>query len=328
LKSQAIAPAKVILTGEHFVVYGAPAIVSAVDIHSNTTASKRRDQRIVVKSSSPECTISIKDGRCEVLRGGEIAQSLLEPISVLAQATLQRFGDQCNGLNLHIESDIPVGVGLGSSAAVAVSAIAAIERLLRKRNDLETIRQLAFESERLIHKTPSGIDQTISTFGGIIVYRKEKPFRRINLKHTFPIIIGDTGKRRSTGEMVSKVRKLLAERDDVAKKVMGSAQTISRRALLTLRRGDRRELGELMNQNHELLRQIEVSTEDLERLVSAAREAGAFGAKLTGAGGGGCMIAVSSPNHLDDVQQAIRDSGGTPHLARIELRGVRSWLVT
>jgi mevalonate kinase len=100
LKSQAIAPGKVILTGEHFVVYGAPAIVSAVNIHSNTTASRRRDQKIVVKSSSPECTISIKDGHCEVLRGGKIAESLLEPISVLAQATLRKFGDQHNGLKI------------------------------------------------------------------------------------------------------------------------------------------------------------------------------------------------------------------------------------
>lgn len=326
MRSTAVAPAKVILTGEHFVVYGTAAVVAAINMFSKTTASRRRGRMIVIRSSSPKCAIYYSGKSCKTLSGGEGAQTLLEPISLVAQTALRELGEQKEGLNLQIESNIPVGVGLGSSAAVAVSTIGAIIRLLRRRLDRSSIRRLAFESERRIHKIPSGIDQTISTFGGIIVYRREEPFRRISLKQTFPIVIGDTGRRRSTGTMVSRVRDFLSERDLLAKKVMKSADLISKRALSALQRADISGLGELMNQNHELLCQIEVSTEELERLVSAAREAGAFGAKLTGAGGGGCMIAVAPPNRTGDVLEAIRNAGGNAYLASIERRGVRSWL--
>lgn len=327
MKSIAVAPAKVILTGEHFVVYGVPALVSAVDIYSKTAVSTRRDTTIVARSSSPRCAISINGEHTRVLEGERNARKMLEPMIRVAQAALNRFGSRNQGLNIRIDSEIPVGVGLGSSAAVAISTIAAVGKLCKRRLYRETIRQLAFGSERLIHKIPSGIDQTISTFGGVIVYQKEKPFRRISPRQIFPIIVGDTGKRRSTGKMVSKVRTLLAERDVFAKRALRSAGIISRSALAALRCGDLKRLGQLMNQNHELLREIEISTTELDRLVSAAREAGAFGAKLTGAGGGGCMIAVASSDCTSSVLQAIGHAGGTPYLARMEHRGVRSWLI-
>lgn len=178
----------------------------------------------------------------------------------------------------------------------------------------------------MIHKAPSGIDQTISTFGGVVMYRREKPFQRIPVRHTFPIIIGDTGKTRSTGAMVSKVRDFLTKRSALEREILMSAERVSKKALAALQCGDIRQLGELMNLNHELLCQIRVSTEELDRLVSAAQEAGAFGAKLTGAGGGGCMIAVAPTHHVANVLRAIKDAGGTPYLVNVERKGVRSWL--
>jgi mevalonate kinase len=327
MKSIAVAPAKVILTGEHFVVYGTTAIVSAVNIYSRATASRKRGATIVTRSGSFECAMPIDTGRCRILKGGDNARTLLEPISQLARTTLSNWAGHSTGLDLSIDSDIPVGVGLGSSAAVAVSTVAAIARLFRKRCRLETIRKRAFESERLIHKIPSGIDQTISTYGGVIAYQKEKPFKRVTVGRTFPIIIGDSGRRRSTGDIVSGVRALLAERADMAEEVLRSANMISRKALTALRQGDTRRLGQLMNQNQELLRRIEVSTAELDKMISAACEAGAFGAKLTGAGGGGSMIALASPDRIPAVVEAIREAGGTPFVANIERRGVRSWLV-
>lgn len=327
MKSVAVAPAKVILTGEHFVVYGTAAIVTAVEIHSKATVSWRRDGATVIRSSLPKCAISINEGQCEILLGEQHARTLLEPISLVAQATLKESGDQHKGLNVQIESNIPVGVGLGSSAAVAVSTIAAIVRLLSGKLDRKLTRRLAFESERHVHKIPSGIDQTVSTYGGVIVYQREKPFKHVVLRRAFPIIIGDTGIRRSTGDIVSRVKAFLAERDTLMKRVMKSANLISRRALVAVQQADRKRLGELMNLNHELLRQIEVSTKELDQLVSAAREAGAFGAKLTGAGGGGCMIALASPDNTNSVLEAIREAGGNSYLANIERRGVKSWLL-
>lgn len=327
MKGFAVAPAKVILTGEHFVVYGSAAVVAAVNIYSKAVVSRRVDDKIVARSLSPRCGVSFSDGRFEVLQGGREARLLLEPICRVARATLEQFGSEARGLDIEIDSNIPVGVGLGSSAAVSVSTIAATTRLLRRGPSRETIRGLAFESERLIHNLPSGIDQTISTFGGVITYRRGKPFRRVSLRRILPIIIGNTGKTRSTGAMVSKVRAFLATRSALKRKLLRSAEDISTRALAALRAGDRRKLGELMNQNHELLRQIKTSTEELDHLVSAALQAGAFGAKLTGAGGGGCMIAMAPPSHTGNVMRAIRDTGGAPFLVNIAREGVKSWLL-
>ena len=327
MRSYALAPAKVILTGEHFVVYGAAAIVAAVDIYSKAIVSRRNDKAIVVRSSSPRCTMSFIDGSPRVIRGGKDTRAILEPICHVTHAALEHFDGGERGLDIQIDSAIPVGVGLGSSAAVAVSTIAATAKLLRRRIDREAIRHLAFGSECMIHKAPSGIDQTTSTFGGVIMYRREKPFQRIPVKHTFPIIIGNTGKTRSTGTMVSKVRAFLKGRSALETRILRSAERVSMKALAALQCEDVRQLGELMNSNHGLLRQIEVSTRELDRLVSAARKAGAFGAKLTGAGGGGCMIAVAPAHRTATVIQAIRDEGGTPYLANIERKGVRSWLV-
>ncbi len=327
MKSTAVAPAKVILTGEHFVVYGTTAVVSAVKIYSRATASRRRGKTIVTRSGSLKCAMHIDSGHCQVLNGGDDARTLLEPISQLARTALGNWAGQSTGLDLDIKSDIPVGIGLGSSAAVAVSTVAAIGKLFRKRCRLETIRKYAFESERLIHKIPSGIDQTISTYGGVIAYQKERPFERVTVGRTFPIIIGDSGRKRSTGDIVSRVRALFAEREDMAEEVIRSANMISRKALTALRQGDIRRLGQLMNQNQELLQRIGVSTAELDKMISAASEAGAFGAKLTGAGGGGSMIALASQDRIPAVVEAIREAGGAPFVAKIERRGVRSWLV-
>jgi len=327
LKSHALAPAKVILTGEHFVVYGAAAIVAAVNIYSNAIVSRRNDKAIVVRSSSPSCAMSFVDGSPRVIRGGKDSRAILEPICRVAHAALEHFDGREKGLDIQIDSAIPVGVGLGSSAAVAVSTIAATARLLRRRTDREAIRRLAFESECMIHKAPSGIDQTISTFGGVVMYRREKPFQRIPVRHTFSIIIGNTGKKRSTGAMVSKVRGFLTKRSALKREILMSAERVAKKALAALQCGDIQQLGELMNLNHELLCQIRVSTKELDRLVSVAQEAGAFGAKLTGAGGGGCMIAVSPTHHAANVLGAIRDAGGTAYLVNIERKGVKSWLV-
>jgi len=327
LKGLAVAPAKVILAGEHFVVYGAPAIVAAVNMHSKATVSRRNDRTIVVRSSSPRCAISVTGARSRALQGGKKARTMLEPVYHVARAALRQFGGEEKGLNVQIDSAIPVGVGLGSSAAVSVSAIAATAKLLRRGLDRRAIRSLAFESERLIHDIPSGIDQTVSAFGGVIAYRREKPFRQVSLKRPFRIIIGNTGETRSTGAMVSRVRIFLSNRSSLQRQMMKSAERISGNVLLALERGDRRKLGELMNQNHELLRRIGASTEELDRLVSTAREAGAFGAKLTGAGGGGCMIAVAPTTATRNVLEAIRGAGGTPYLVSVEREGVRSWLL-
>lgn len=327
MKGLAVAPAKVILTGEHFVVYGTSAIVAAVNIYSKAIVSGRKDRTIVVRSSSPRCAIRIVGARSKVLQGGKNARTTLEPICHVARAVLEQFDSEERGLDIQIDSAIPVGVGLGSSAAVSVSTIAATAKLLQRRLDREAIRSLAFESERLIHNIPSGIDQTISTFGGVIAYRKKKPFRRVPLRRAFPIVIGNTCRTRSTGAMVTRVKTFLSKRSSLERQVTRSAERISRDALAALQHGDRRKLGELMNQNHELLRQIRVSTEDLDRLVSTAKEAGAFGAKLTGAGGGGCMIAVAPTNATRNVLEAIRAGGGIPYLVNIEREGVKSWLL-
>lgn len=326
MRAHGVAPGKVILTGEHFVVQGAPALVAALRLYSTATAEERPDSWIEIESTSLGHAARFKGGRFETIRGGRIAGSSLKPGYVLSEMLRRNLRMFKTGVSVHIESQIPVGVGLGSSAAIAVSIMAAVSRLFRSQIEREKIRKLAYHSETMIHGTPSGIDQTVATYGGIISYVRGKNFRRIKPGQPLHLIIGNTGKTRSTGAMVAKVTKLMDQNRTFKEEIMRSAFTISRDAVRAVETGDLQELGELMNMNHGLLQMVGASTMDLDLLVLAARRAGALGAKMTGAGGGGCMVALSPVGRERKIARAIATVGAKAYRLLIDEQGVRAWL--
>jgi len=177
----ASAPAKIILFGEHFVVYGEPAIVLAIDKRAYVSAKLRTDQRLYINSVNLGLSGFFTKEQFHPERGGEEARTKLEPVKVAAQRVLD-FSKKEVGLSLEVRSSIPVASGLGSSAAVAAAVAVAVSQLLDVKLSKEQIFDIAYEAERLVHGTPSGIDPAISTYGGVLLFHKNRGVKSLNVK--------------------------------------------------------------------------------------------------------------------------------------------------
>jgi mevalonate kinase len=319
----ASAPAKVILFGEHFVVYGEPAIVLAIDKRAYAKAESREDKLLHITSANLNLVADVEDGTLRVEHGDlNEARMKFGPVKMAVEKVLEKSGESV-GLNVEINSTVPVGAGLGSSAAVVAAVTAAVGAALSLNMSREDIFRIALEGERIVHGTPSGIDPAIATFGGILLFQIDTGFKPLEVKTDIPLVIGHTGVERSTKVQVEKVRNMKERYSQVVEPVMAAAREIALTATEALKKSDLDTIGELMNINHALLSGIGVSDESLEWLINAARKAGALGAKLTGAGGGGCMIALARNERLEQVMEAIQRAGGRPFIARKTDEGVR-----
>jgi len=319
----ASAPAKIILLGEHFVVYGEPAIVLAIDKRAYVKAENRTDKRLRIHSTNLNLT-GVFDGETFKVEQGDEREARLkfEPIKKVADKIMEKHGHD-TGLDIEINSTVPVAAGLGSSAAVVAATSMAVGTLLGVRISKEDVFRMSFEAEKVVHGTPSGIDPAISTWGGALLFQTDTGFKPLEAKTEIPLVIGDTGIQRPTRVQVEKVRDLKDKYPQVVEPMMDTAREIALKAIDTLKENNLEALGELMNINQALLYGIGVSDESLEWLINAARKAGALGAKLTGAGGGGCMIALSKNDSLEKVSEAIQRAGGRPFIAKKTDEGVR-----
>jgi len=325
LKKDAVtasAPAKVILFGEHFVVYGQPAVVLAIDKRASATAQLRKDERISINSIDMRIAGTFKGDRFQATKGGSKARLRLEPIRNAVQQVLGKAGKKV-GVDVSIRSSIPIAAGLGSSAAVATSTVAAVSHLLGLQLSRDEIFRMAYESERLVHGTPSGIDPAISTYGGALQFQRGRDFIDLKVETNIPLVIGNTRVERSTSELVTKVRQIREGYPSVVDLIFITGARTALLAVEALRKGNLQTVGELMNINHALLSAVGVSHESLERLTYAARNGGAYGAKLTGGGGGGCMIALTEEKKMKKVMVAIVRAGGIAFEARKTDEGVR-----
>ena len=319
----ASAPAKIILFGEHFVVYGEPAIVVAIDKRARAEAERRQDERLRFQSANLNTSCYFENGAFKVEQGdAKQVRFKFEPVKLAVEKVLAVYGKNV-GLDIRINSAIPVAAGLGSSAAVVASVTAAVAALLELEFSKQDIFRIAYEAEKIVHGTPSGVDPAIATFGGTLLFQVDTGFKPLEVKTDIPLVIGDTGVERSTRIQVEKVRETMDSFPQITDPLRKAAREIVLRAVTALQENDLETLGRLMNINHALLYGIGVSDESLEWLANAARKAGALGAKLTGAGGGGCMIALARPEKLENVSEAIMRAGGSPFIAKKTDEGVR-----
>jgi mevalonate kinase len=319
----ASAPAKVILFGEHFVVYGEPAIVLAIDRRAYATVDFTDDKDLHVKSTNLNLKGFFKDGIFKAEQGdAREARSRFEPVRLAVEKVLAK-SNQNPGINVEINSTVPVGAGLGSSAAVVAAVTAAVGALLKVEMSKEDVFRITLEAEKSVHGNPSGVDPAIATFGGSILFQTDTGFKPLEAKSQIPLVIGDTGVERFTRVQVEKVRNMSDNYPQIMEQMRKAAREIALRGINALKENDLESLGDLMNINQALLYGIGVSDESLEWLINAAKKAGALGAKLTGAGGGGCMIALAKEERLDDVQEAIMRAGGRPFMARKTDEGVK-----
>ncbi len=311
----ASAPGKAILFGEHAVVYGKPAIAIAVDKRARVKILERNDNKINVhvKNLRLSGDFNLINGRIFAKKGETgILNYIVESIKKVHDGS---------GIDVVVDIDIPIGAGLGSSAAVTVATIAGILRFNEKDLSKEQIAKYAHEVELNVQGVASPIDTTISTYGGAVYLSKDaESIIPLDINWDIPLVIGYTDARGTTRELVEAVRKKKEAYPEVVDPLIESIGIITDEAKKALLRKDKRMIGELMNINHGLLDALGVNTKNLSDMVYLARDAGALGSKITGAGGGGSIIAYC-PDKISEVF-AVLDAVDHAILVKISKKGV------
>ena len=279
---------KVILLGEHAVVHGYPAI--AVGIERGVTAEASPAERDLLRLSPWDLALRPDP------EGGE-------PLERAFAVALALYPER-PALEVNAQVELPAGAGLGCSAAIGVAILDAIDEALgieRPRTDLAAA---ALGWERVFHGNPSGIDNTMSAVGGVALYRKGAELQPLRSNKPLHLVIGYSGESSSTKEMVASVRRQLQGDPGRVNKAFEGIEVLVRNAKLAIEAGDHIALGQLLDLNHTILSSLMLCTTKLDEMCQAARRAGALGAKMTGAGGGGCMFALA-PKHDEAIR--LRD---------------------
>ena len=322
----ASAPGKVYLFGEHAVVYGEPAVPCAIERRARVTV-ERRDEGLRVHAADLTLdgfTVEY-DGDATDRPDVDVSDSLVQAGVGYVNEALAQARDAAGvddvGFDVTVESDIPLGAGIGSSAAVVVAAIDAASRELGAELDRREIAERAYRVEYEVQEgQASRADTFCSTMGGAA--RVEGDDCRTIDAPDLPFVLGYDGGAGDTGALVAGVRQLREEYDFAADTVEAIGDVV-RRGEQALVDGDVEEIGRLMNFNHGLLSALGVSSRSLDAMVWAARDADALGAKLTGAGGGGCIVAL---DETSETTTALEYTPGCEDAFRaaLDTEGVRT----
>jgi mevalonate kinase len=283
---------KVILLGEHAVVYGVPAIAVGIERGARARALPLERGPSSLRVSGWNIVVGEEDAGHDLARA---FRALLEA----ARADDASLGAHA----VEVEADLPPGGGLGCSAAMGV----AIARAVDPRVSDESLQARAMAWERVFHGNPSGVDSAVSARGGCVYFRKGEALEAIRTRGALHLCVGHCGVGSSTKSMVDAVARLRERRPEIVAKTFEGVRSLVNNARLAIEAGDRFALGRLMDLNQMLLSGLFVSTPEIERMCSLARGAGALGAKLTGAGGGGSVVAlVATPAIAEAVLSAWR----------------------
>ncbi len=303
---QTSAPGKIILFGEHAVVYGFPAIAAPVSSLRTYAAIRpnppgQSGLRIVLPTAVDTLVIT--------------REALDESLALTVDKTLKVLSASEPDVTIEITSTIPIASGLGSGAAVAAALSRAICMALDRSIDNDTLNELVYEIERIHHGQPSGIDNTVIIYEQTIYFVRGQPIERFQVGAPLHILIADTGQAASTKVTVRAVRDLYESDPQHTQQIFQIIGDIVEQARYLAAFGEIERLGALMTANHDLLRQLTVSSDSLDRLVETAIRAGAYGAKLSGGGRGGNMIALVPADRLDDIHAALLKAGAVRVIA-------------
>lgn len=295
-----VAHGKVILFGEHAVVYGVPAIAVGIERGVRASASSLgadAASTLRVRSNDRNMDLTVREGDEEPTAR-----------AFAALLAITRAAGACKGaVAVEANAELPPGAGLGCSAALGV----AIARALDPAATADVIADRAGAWERVFHGNPSGIDAAVAARGGCVLFeRGTSPTITPVRAPEMHICIGDTKQPSSTRSMVEAVARLRERRPETTQKAFDAIHTLVKNARLAIEAADRKAIGQLLDLNQMLLSGLFVSTPEIEQMCGAARTAGAFGAKLTGAGGGGCVVAlVDTPEIGAKVLAAWKSEG-------------------
>jgi len=309
MASTGIGFGKTILFGEHFVVYGLPSIASAIE--SKTVATVERSGKYELVDNRLE-TPGYKKEKFD--QQVDSTRRVFEAVKIDPAKT---------PVKITLAGDLIAASGVGASAASCVAIARALSKEFNLNLNEEQINAAAYEGEKGYHGTPSGIDNTVSTYGGLIWFKKGTPplMERISMRQPAEIIIADTGITSDTAAVVADVKK--SKEADPAKfeKLFSEEEALAKKARAALESSDLPLVGKLMDENHALLQKIGVSCPELEDLVSTAKNAGAIGAKLTGTGRGGNIVALTPGKQLQEqVAKAIEAKGFRALRTRIGIK--------
>jgi mevalonate kinase len=297
--TSASAPGKIILFGEHAVVYGRPALaVPVTQVHVDVDISDSDSAGIWLHAPGIDLHADLN-----ALPSDHPLAAVIHNLFFLAR--LSTFPN----LNITIASSIPVASGLGSGAAVTVALTRALAMHIQFPMTDAELNAFAYEIEKLHHGTPSGIDNTVIAYARPVYFVKGQSIETFKAGQPFTLVIGNTGISAPTKESVGAVRKLWeADRAQWESVFDGVGQLVDE-AREHIESGQWRDLGRLMDRNHTLLQQMTVSSPELDALVETARKAGALGAKLSGGGRGGNMLALVESDQAESVARALLSAG-------------------
>jgi len=305
----AFAGGKVILFGEHAVVHQRPALAAGIALGVEASATEAETDRL----SAEPWGIDLMPGE-----GRGEAADLARAFAV----ALSLYPEHRPRYHVHAKVGLPGGAGLGCSASLGVAVIHALDEAMGIDREPEERGEISLAWEKVFHGNPSGVDNTMAAVGGIAIYRRGEPLEPIRARRALPLVIAHSGESSSTKAMVSMVSRQYEREPERVGELFDAIETLVENAKLAIQDGDLRAVGQLMDMNQALLSGLMLSTEKLERLCKVAREAGAWGAKLTGAGGGGCAIALcDSTEAAKEVEQALQPHASFTAITETRSRG-------
>ncbi len=302
----AYAPGKVILFGEHAVVYGRPAIaVPVTQVRACAIVEDRPgSQGLVIQAKN----LGLQHRLGMPLHEDHPAY----PLEATARHTLEWLKvEHVPSLALTVSSTVPMARGLGSGAAVATAIVRALSQHLGHTLTPQHISDLVYQTEIIHHGTPSGIDNTVVAFEQPVYFVRGQTIQILDVGKPFWLVIADTGVASPTKVAVGDVRRSWQQDCEKYEALFDRIGAIALQAKQALAYGDVKPMGMLMDENQQLLEAIDVSSPELQQLIQAARQAGAMGAKLCGAGRGGNMIALATPETAQAIATALREAGAT-----------------
>jgi mevalonate kinase len=307
MKAVAEAPSKAIITGEHFVVHGAWALAAALP-------------RKVRAEIRPASSLLVTSDRFRNERSPE-----LRPIVRVVERMAKDYS-VASDLRVSIASEVPGGAGLGSSAATLVAVASAFSRFHSLGLGIGEVIRLAMVGEMEIHGKPSGIDPTVCAKGGVILYRRGSAPKKVRLPGPCSLLVSYSGINRSTKGQIGQVSRVRAKLPGLFSALVSGISELSLSAADALGSGDREGLGHLLAVNQAVLGSMGVSNGTIDGMVDLMGSLGCYGAKLTGAGGGGSVIAVCPEAKEKSIASGLTARGFETFRAKIPVEGVRSWL--
>ena len=296
----ASAPGKTILFGEHAVVYGHPAIaVPLPDISLTVIVQALPNQkkiRVVNKGLDEDFFLDEKESE-------NLYAFALDTIRYTLRIS------HLPAMQLTISSSIPPASGLGSSAGFAVAITKAVTSFLGFRLALEDLNDIAFEIEKKQHGTPSGIDNSVVCYQKPIFFRKGQPVEFINTRKPLTLVLANSGILSLTKEAVDQIREKRKKETEFVDQIFNQIGIITNSVRPKIEQGDLESIGQLMLENHQLLKELGLSLEKLDDLVETSMRSGAYGAKLCGSGKGGYVVALVPPDQAIKVEQALLETG-------------------